>query len=301
MTTTSLRGLIAAALLAAAGSLSAQQPKPTPAPAPAPTPAPAPVQDGTTQDGKLDEWPELKQTDKDLVRSLAKQFHKEEKLHEEARQRLEAIGAGAAPILIRLVSDRANNINGELFKVLDKIVAREHAALLAREVGGPSVELRRYLLRRLCHYPDPTLVAVFTPAANDKDPEVAFLAALGLLVNKQKPGLAGVLAAARTRWSEVGALLADVLPAARSADCATWVLEAIAPAQPAEQMAGLRLLRYLMVDQQRFVLRTYLQAPDHTVKREAINTARALAGEAPIENLSVFQAIEMAKKWLEKL
>jgi hypothetical protein len=37
------------------------------------------------------------------------------------------------------------------------------------------------------------------------------------------------------------------------------------------------------------------------VKREAINTARVLHGEEPIENLSVFQAIEMAKQWLDKL
>lgn len=286
-----LRTLTVTAFLAAANAAVAQDPPPKPAPAPAPAPA-----------TRLDEWPALKPTEKDRVRALAKQFHKEqEKLQDDARQQLAAIGAGAAPVLIRLVTDRAENVNEHVFRVLDEIVTKDHAALLAREVGSPSVELRRYLLRRLCRFGDATLVPVFTSAAADKDPDVAFYASLGLLGAGQKAGLAAVLAAARTRWAQVGDLVAEVLPAARSADCATWVFEAIAQAPPAEQMAGLRLLRYLMVEQQRMLLRTYLQASDHTVKREAINTARVLHGEAPIENLSVFQAIEMAKQWLEKL
>jgi hypothetical protein len=66
-------------------------------------------------------------------------------------------------------------------------------------------------------------------------------------------------------------------------------------------MAGLRLLRHLMVKEQGALLHRYLDAGEHTVKREAINAARCLHGEAPIENLSVFQAIEMAKQWRAKV
>jgi hypothetical protein len=185
--------------------------------------------------------------------------------------------------------------------VLDEIVTDRHAALVAREVKQPSVELRRYLVRRLCGFDDPELVPVFETAAKDKDEDVAIYAALGLLTQKKKAGLERVLQAAKQRWQEFGPLIADVLPRARSADCGDWVFAAIAQASAADQMAGLRLARYLMIKQQGVILRTYLQAPDHTVKREAINTARVLHGEQPIENLSVFQAIEMAKQWLDKL
>ena len=38
-----------------------------------------------------------------------------------------------------------------------------------------------------------------------------------------------------------------------------------------------------------------------TWKREAVNTARVLHGEQPQENLTVFQSIEQAKQWLNKL
>jgi hypothetical protein len=53
--------------------------------------------------------------------------------------------------------------------------------------------------------------------------------------------------------------------------------------------------------EQASLLRHYLEASDHTVKKEAINTARVLHGEPPLENLPVFQAIEMSKEWLKKL
>jgi hypothetical protein len=96
-------------------------------------------------------------------------------------------------------------------------------------------------------------------------------------------------------------MIAEVLPQERSLECGNWVFESIAKAGAADQMTGLRLLRSLAVREHGLVLRAYLDAPDHTVKREAINAARALHGEPPIENLAVFQAIEMAKEWKNKL
>ena len=61
-----------------------------------------------------------------------------------------------------------------------------------------------------------------------------------------------------------------------------------------------RLLRYLGTKDTVVVVRNYLTAEDHTVKKEAVNTMRALHGQEPIENLPVFQVIEMAKEWLTK-
>lgn len=251
---------------------------------------------------KLTEWPTLKSTEQDRVHALVGQFRKPDaKLHEDAKKQLAEIGPGAAPILMKLVSDRPDNVNEPLFAVLDGMIQAQHVAMLAREGKNPRGELRRYLMRRLCQFADPDLRAVFQAALQDKDEMTAFYAALGLLAQQQQDGLAKVLATAKTHWPEVGPLVAKVLPNARSAECGNWVFEKIADASANDRMAGLRLLRYLMVKDQGIVLRTYLNASDHTVKREAVNTARVLHGEEPIENLSVFQAIEMAKKWLEKV
>jgi hypothetical protein len=251
---------------------------------------------------KLDAWPELKDSDKPRVLPLYGQFKKEDpELRAAAAKDLLAIGAGAAPLLLQQVADRADNQNAQLFAVFDQMLDHTHAALMARESKKPRVELRRYLVKRLCAFADADLTATLQASAKDKDELTAFYAQLGLLALRQKDAIAPVLAYTKVHWKEAGDFVASVLPAGRSTEVGTWVFDAIAAAPAADQMAGLRLLRYLAVKAQSSQLRRYLEAPDHTVKKEAVNTARVLHGEAPLENLPVFQAIEMSKQWLQKV
>lgn len=289
------RRLAATLLLAwiAAGSLPAQNGA-TPAPAPAQAPAQAKVE-------KLAEWPAPKDSDKDKVMALVGQLRKPDPaLHEAARKQLVTLGVSAMPLLFAQVTDHAENVNPDLFLVFDELLGPAHAALMARETKKPKVELRRYLIRRLVHFHDADLVPVLVATVKDKDPETSFFASLGALALKQKEQLPSVLAYTKMNWKTVGTLVAEVLPGARSTEAGSWVFEAIAKAPVADQMAGLRLARYLATKDQTTILRTYLQAPDHTVKKEAVNAMRVLHGEAPIENLDAFRAIEMAKEWLSK-
>jgi hypothetical protein len=251
---------------------------------------------------KLAEWPALADTDKDRVAALVGQFRKPDpQLHEAAKKGLVALGEGAMPQLFTQVADRADNVNKQLFAVFDEVLAPRHAALLAREVKKPRVELRRYLVIRLCRFTDPEMLPVLQTTMNDKDEVTAFHAALGALAVKHKDALAPVMTYAKSHWSEVAATIAEVLPAARGEDQARWVFEAIAKAPVADQMTGLRLLRYLAAKSQTPTLRPYLDAKDNTVKKEAVNAMRVLHGEAPIENMPVFQVIEMAKAWQKKV
>ena len=268
------------------------------------TPEAAPKAQGKPEPAaatRLAEWPALKETDKERVLSLAAQFRKDPKLHEEAKRQLIALGDGAMPLLLQQVSDKDEAFNAHLFSVFDETLKPAHAALMARESKKPKVELRRYLFMRMCRFVDPELVPVLKGACKDKDEPTAFYASLGLLALKEREAVPAVIAYTMTRWKEVGAITAEVLPAARSMDAGTWVFEAIAKAPPAEQMAGLRLVRYLAVKEHLLIMRTYLKAEDHTVKKEAVNTVRVLHGEAPIENLNVFNAIQEAEAWLKKI
>lgn len=249
---------------------------------------------------KLAEWPALKDTDKERVLALAAQFRKADpKLHEEAKQQLIALGDGAMPLLLQRV-DKDESFNAHLFAVFDQTLKPAHATLMARESKKPKVELRRYLLLRMCRFVDPELLPALKAACKDKDEQTAFYASLGMLALKEREAVAAVIAYTKTRWNEVSAITAEVLPAARSMDAGNWVFEAIATAPPADQMAGLRLVRYLAVKEHLLIMRTYLKASEHTVKKEAVNTMRVLHGEAPIENLTVFEAITMAEAWLKK-
>jgi hypothetical protein len=248
------------------------------------------------------QWPPLKDTDKERVLGLVGQFRKPETaLHEPARAQLVAIGPAAVPLLLLQVSDRAENVNSHLFLVFDHLMQPEHAALMAREWRKPKVDLRRYLTQRLARFLDPEMLPILEAAAKDKDPDVAFYGAVGLLGQKRTSALPAVLANCRQRWNDVLPLCADVLPAARSAEVGSAVFEAIAKAQPADQMTGLRIARFVATKDHVVIVRTYLASADHAVKKEAVNLARVLHGQEAIENLSVFQAIEMAKEWLNKI
>lgn len=286
----SLLSFTLALALAVAGG--AQEPPPAPAPVPA------------AKEAKLAEWPAPKAGERERVLALVEQFKKADpELHTRAQGQLGELGDSATPLILQHVSDRADAtaLNQHLFAVLDGKLGPRHGALLAREAKKPKLELRRYLTLRLCKLVDPELAAHLTASRTDQDPLTAFYAALGALALKQQNALPDVIAYARRNWIAIAPLVAEVLPAARSPDCGKWLFEHIAKAPAADQMTGLRLARYLMVKDQAVILRTYLSAADNAVKREAVNAARVLHGEPPLENLPVFQVIEMAELWKQKL
>ena len=259
-------------------------------------------QPAKTEPAKLEAWPTLREADREKVLPLLDMVRKVgTPQHESAQKQLIAMGDAAVPLMLQQINDKNDNSNAPYFALLDQVLGKQHAALMAREVKKQKVELRRYLMQRLCRFGDPSLKEVFASGRKEKDALTAFYAELGLLGLQQRDALEPVLAYTKSRWSEVAGIVAESLAGARSQECGNWVFEAIAKAPAVDQMAGLRLLRHLMVKEQAIVLRTYLESADHSVKREAINTARVLHGEPPIENLSVFQAIEQAKQWLKKL
>lgn len=286
----SVRAAALAALLSLSPSwCTAQQPTP-------PTPAPAPA---TTQ---LAEWPKIGDGDRKKIVGAIGQFTKSEKgLHAPAHKRLVELGDLAAPLVMQAVSDRTLEANPPLYAVLDELLQPQHAALMARETKKPQTELRRYLTLRLIRFHDPAQAPTLQELAKDKDEQTVFYASLGLLAMKQKDALPATLTYARTHWAEVTKLVAEVLPAARSTEAADWVIEAIGKASAVEQMTGLRLLRHLLPRERAADLKPFLKASDHTVLREAINAARVVHGEDPIENLPVFQAVKHQQEWLKKL
>lgn len=266
-------------------------------PAPAKTEKQAPP-------AKLSDWPALPQPQVDKVMATVAQFHKPNPdLYGPARDQLVEVGAAAAPLLFQRTSDKADgaDLNAQLFQVFDRMLGPEHAALIARELKKPRVELNRYLTARLCRFVDRDMLPVFKAQRTNKDPETAFYAELGLLALQQKDAVPAVIAYTKANWDKVGATTAAVLPAARGNATGSAVFEAIANAPVPDQMAGLRLCRYVATKEHGMIFRTYLQSSNHQVKKEAINALRVIHDEEPIETLSVFQAIEMAKTWLTKV
>ncbi|MBK8099682.1 MAG: hypothetical protein IPK26_21460 [Planctomycetes bacterium] len=250
---------------------------------------------------KLDAWPKLAAGEAERVVAFVTQLrHEKPEIRAAGRASLIKIGAAAVPMLFQQVLDRADNINAEVLPALDEILKPEHAALMARKCKEPRVELRRYLVLRLCKFGDPEMIPILQGMTKDKDADTAWYAALGLLTLKQTDALPAVVERCKTDWAGVKELVGSVLPAARSDEVGKALFTAIAKAQVGDQMTGLRLARYLATKEQAIIVRGYLSAEAAQVKKEAINAMRALHGMEPIENLSVFQATEMAKEWLAK-
>ncbi len=251
---------------------------------------------------KLDEWPALEKKLRDRLLACLKQFRKDdEKLHAGAQNRIVAIGDPGVPILMQRVVDRPDNINEHLFAVFDAVLDERHAALMAREIKKPKIELRRYLVKRLSRFHDRDMLPVLRATMKDKDPETAFHGALGALGLGERTAVEPVIEYSKSRWAEVGDAMAAVLPAARSRQAGNWVFEAIVDKPAGVKMSGLRLARYLATKDHHVILRTYLQAHEHAVKKEAVNALRVMHGQEPLEKLTVFQVIGMAKDWLKKV
>lgn len=266
--------------------------------------APPPSAASTTGAKKpLAAWPALQAKDRDRAIVLTGQLKKEdEAVRTAARGEMLAMGAGAAPVLFQKVGDAEKELalNEELYLVFDEMLTEEHRALMAEQAKKKKIELRKYLLRRLCLMADPELKSAFEPFRKDADEQTLLYATLGLAARKDKDALMQLLEITRTDWASHVELVSKALPFARSSECALALAERMANDGNEVKAAGLRLMRYVATENEKPIIKTYLGAEDHGVVKEAVNVMRVMNGMEPLEKLSAFDVIGMAKEWQSK-
>ena len=248
-------------------------------------------------------WPALAAKDRDRAIALTGQFKKDdEAIKQAARAELLAMGAGAAPVLFQKVGDADKELalNEELFTVFDSMLTAEHRVLMADQAKKKKIELRKYLLRRLCTMADAELKSAFEPFRKDGDEQVGFYANLGLASMRDKDALLDLLERTRSDWAAHVDMVKQALPAARSSECATAVIEHMAKQGSEVKAAGLRLLRYVATDAEKPTIKVFLGSEEHGIVKEAVNALRVMHGQEPLEKLSAFDAIGMAKEWQGK-
>ena len=265
----------------------------------------SPQSSASTTDTKkpLAAWPALQAKDRDRAIVLTGQLKKDdEAVRTAARREMLAMGAGAAPIRFQKVGDAEKELalNEELYLVFDAMLTEEHRALMAEQAKKKKIELRKYLLRRLCLMADPELKSAFEPFRKDADEQTLFYATLGLASRKDKDALLQLLEITRRDWASHVDLVSKALPFARSGECALALAERIANDSTEIKAAGLRLLRYVATENEKPIIKTYLSAEDHGVVKEAVNVMRVMNGMEPLEKLSAFDAIGQAKEWQSK-
>ncbi|MEY4830827.1 MAG: hypothetical protein RLZZ562_2623 [Planctomycetota bacterium] len=265
----------------------------------------SPQSSASTTDTKkpLAAWPALQAKDRDRAIVLTGQLKKDdEAVRAAARSEMLAMGAGAAPILFQKVGDAEKELalNEELYLVFDEMLTEEHRALMAEQAKKKKIELRKYLLRRLCLMADPELKSAFEPFRKESDEQTLLYATLGLAARKDKDALMQLLEITRSDWASHVELVSKALPFARSGECALALAERMANNSNEVKAAGLRLLRYVATENEKPIIKTYLAAEDHGVVKEAVNVMRVMNGMEPMEKLSAFDVIGMAKEWQSK-
>jgi len=225
-----------------------------------------------------------------------------EPLREAATAELQRLGAGAAPAMIRRLTDNKVNQNELLLPVLGAVVAPEFADLLAEEATSNKLVVRRFVTRTLATYADPGLEPILAKGLEDKDGEVQLHCAAGLLGLQDTRGLELIVARTEADWDSIEPFLVSSIASGRGERPADALLGLMRAGDVGRQIAGLRLLRHLLPKEQARLLREYLDSDEASLRKEVINTLRVVVeGKPPLARLSVFQAIEMAKSWKERL
>lgn len=248
------------------------------------------------------QWQKAERKTTERVDQLCENLKRpKEELRQAAEQELMTMPEAAVPLLIQKLSDFPSNINEPLFRVLEKLTVKEHAPLLAGYAKEKRQAIRFFVVGRLAGFADKTMEPVFTHALKDKDPEVAYRAALGLVALGDKKALPLVVARCAAAWDEIGEITMRTIAPGKSSDHTRALLDVFDQAAPDDaktRIIALRLLRALGVKEEIMAIKIHLDSDDHATKKETINALRVIvAGQPPLEDLSVFDAIEMAKEW----
>ncbi len=265
-------------------------------------------------------WPTLAAKDDKRVATLIRRLETgAEADAAKALSELATLGAAVVPHLLRRMAlpRQTDQAMTAVEGALDTIVRQEHGPLVLKVADDRALPARRWAIRWLTLHTDERWREVLTRHAvpppvpegkpNQKpveppDADIVFCANLALAALRDTEALARVMETCHTAWRERHELVGRVLPAARSSEMASWVIRQMRPDDERSRVTGLRMLRYLAPKDYAGAIALYLDSGESSVKREAINALRAVVdGDAPVEELSVFSAIEQAKSWKERL
>jgi len=267
-------------------------------------------------DEHLAEWPALAD-EATAKREVARLRRAEtEEMGLDAAARIRATGAGLAPLLLdALGKERGVDARARLSDALTSITTAPHTRLLAREWTHKSEHVRAFALARVAALPDAGLAdtarahylalearaadpqAKAAPSAEELD-----LAARAALASGALEGMERALAQAETDWRGNGPLLRVSARGVRGDAASAYLLPKLLEAgSDTRRVAALNLLGIAGTKEAVFTVRRFLDAEANPVRVAAINALRGIVDDAPpLDNLSVFTAIEEAKRWKDR-
>lgn len=252
-------------------------------------------------------WPDLdKKSRAKGERYLQLLRSKKDAVRIEAMEQLEMLGAGFADREIRALKDSGNfNVNEHLEQILDAVLKPEHAPLIALHTKHKSMSGRRYVMKTLARFGHKDSVKSFAAARKDKDIEVAYYAAIGLVKTTKSPqALDAIYTRCLQEWNDLGDELGRYLATSRSEDFLPWFGKKLKSKDPHECVTALRLMRNLAPASGKLLVKRFLDSDQAILKKEAVNTLRVIVDgkpALPLKKITVFMVIKLARDWKKRI
>ncbi|MEW6072204.1 MAG: hypothetical protein AB1726_06345 [Planctomycetota bacterium] len=269
---------------------------------------------------RLAAWPELAREAREHVRFDVARLREARtpEMGEEARAALVAIGAAAAPLLLdSLGRERDEAARGRIRAVLEAVTGPAHTRLLAAEFAVREGAVRTWALERAARFPDSgtreaalaawrAVLARAAKKGEKAEKEAAdrelLAAALAVTASGATEALPHLFSRACAEWRRVGVAARTAAEAVRGEEATAFLLGRLG-GERAEEIGALRLLAACGTREGAAPrVAPYLDAEDVVVRVAAINALRGIVdGAPPLEELSAFDAIEMAREWKSRL
>lgn len=259
---------------------------------------------------RLKEWP--KPADKSTLLTDVERLCKARtpEMGTQAHDALKACGASAVPFLLeRYGKERDKDALERLREVLLETTDGAQTRLLAKHFTSKSTTERTFALWRTAAFPDPEVAAAANAALEsvkkqgDKaDPDERYAAALCAASAGSNQGIEILWDAALKDWDKHGVEIRTAVEPLRGAEATKWAIAKAEGGGLKEKLGTLHLLAGVGDRSSTSYARPFLDDSDNTLRVASINALRGIVdGDPPLEQLPVFEVIEMAKQWKLKL
>ncbi len=269
-----------------------------------------------TEIERVEEWPELSGGAKSDVKKDVSRLRKAKtpEMGEQAEAALIGVGAAVVPYLLPSLGKESDpDALERIERVLLAVTGPEHTRVLGEYFDDRSLAVRVWSMQRAARFPDAGLReqavarmhavvgAPDKPARKAPDADEAH--ALCLLVTSagSLEGLDGLFLATTSEWKEQSVAILAALPGVRGEEASANVVARM-NGERKHDLAALRMLWGCGHESAVAEVRPFLDSEDATLRGAAINALRCIVDQAePIAKLPVFEGIERAKKWKERL
>ena len=227
---------------------------------------------------------------------------------EGGHQGLVAEGTAAVPfVLERYGREKDDEVLARLKAVLMEITKPEQTRLLAQDFAHKDVLHRTFALWRCAAWPDAQIKPLAEAAwakvvkqGEKADADERYAAALCTTASGSLAAFDAVFEIAQKSWAKKGGELRIALEAVRGPEPTKTLLGRLGGERKAK-IAALKMLAGCGDKSAVGPLKPLLDDTDNEIRVVTINALRGIVdGDSPLDQLSAFESIEMAKKWKDR-